>query len=536
MSTDRPKRNIIKKKYDISDGMPWCEERLVRKVLFLSLREFRDTRRATHGHLPAHGHKRKHVSKATLSHEPQKSIQKPQQQRVSHRLQNMQKKTHSLEKAQVKTKQHRDHANKVQKSNLSQDTHSRKSKNTHAEQGMHPQRKMCREKTAQHTSFQEHSTRTLRSHKTSKSSSMSKYTNTTKEPQRTQHKNSVENTRPPKNVRPLVRTPVAARKQTSHSPKGIRGSLVNGTGQCLSLLSGSSSWSWSLKARAKRHPVSLFCDNDDPHSGRPRLQAQRKFAQSPPSSPGPPPTSTQCRHNPSLAVVTSLTRCRPKTEDFLSFLCLRGSTALPRNMILSGRDFNSRLSTRPQTVADRKNTITHAVRPDCRSLNFGGPDSTEGSSLCHLTAPAQRRRERVRKEEAGQRIKNECMEAGRRDEVSKHHLRPRHFSIQLRRNKKVSKVSRVSDQSTSFVRSVSTLKPKAGGGGQRSPRPSNTCKLRGHSNNRPEVKSNHLSQHSNHQLPHKQCLTVCKFYRNPKTHRGLQNSGKNQAVHQLKCH
>ncbi|XP_077384025.1 uncharacterized protein LOC144022786 [Festucalex cinctus] len=545
MSTDRPKRNIIKKKYDISDGMPWCEERLVRKVLFLSLREFRDTRRATHGHLPAHGHKRKHVSKATLTHEPQKSNQKPQQQRVSHRLQNMQKKTHTLQKTQVKTKQHRDHTNKVQKTNLSQDSHSRKSKTTHAKQCLHAQPKMCREKTVQHTSLQEHarnnsvSTRTLRSHKTSNSSSMvtSKYTNTTKQPQRTQHKHSVKNRRPPKNVRPLLRTPVVARKQRSRSPKGIRGSLVNGTGQRPSSLSGSPSWSWSLEARPQRHPVSHLCDKDDLHSRRPRLQAQRKFAQSPPSSPGPPLTSsTQYRHNHNLAVVTSLTRRRPKTEDFLSFLCLRGSAALPRNMaFLSGREkepatdrrFNSRFSTRRQTVTDRKNTITQTVQSGCRSLNFEGSDSAEGSSLCRVTARAQRRRERERKEEAGQRMKNECLEAGRRDDVTKHHLRSRHFSIQLRRNKKVSKVARVSEHSISFVRPVSNLKPKTEGSSQQSPRPSNICKLRGRSQSRAEVKSNHISQHSNHQLPHNQCLPVCKFHKNPRTLRGLQNSGRN---------
>ncbi|XP_049586246.1 protein Jumonji isoform X2 [Syngnathus scovelli] len=535
MSTDRPKRNIIKKKYDISDGMPWCEERLVRKVLFLSLREFRDTRRATHGHLPANGHKRKHVSKAPLSLEPQKSNQKPQQQRVSHRLQNMQKKTHSLQKTQVKTKQHSGHTNKVHKSKLSQDTHSQKSKTTQTEERIHTQPKLCREKTVQHTSLQEHahnkavSTRTLRSRKMTNSSSTltSKYTNTTKQPQRSQHKHSVKNRRPPKNVQLLTRTPVEAGKR-SRSPKGIRGSMVNGSGQCPSSLSGTSSWSWSLEARPEHYPASIFCDKDDPHSRslcRPKLQAQRKFAQSPPSSPGPPlMSSTQYRHNHKLAVVTSLTRRRPKTEDFLSFLCLRGSAALPRNMaFLSEQDLNSHLSTHSQI--DRKNSIMQTERPDCRSLNFGDSDSAEGSSLCHLTARAQRKRERERKEEAGQRLKNECMEPSRGEDISKQHLRPRHFSIQLRRNKKVSKVARFSEHSTSFVRSVSTLKPKTRGVSQQSSSLNN--KLRGQSQSQPEVKSNHLSQHSNHQLPHNQCLTVCKFYRNPKTLRGLQNSGTN---------
>ncbi|XP_057690259.1 uncharacterized protein LOC130914776 [Corythoichthys intestinalis] len=542
MSTDRPKRNIIRKKYDISDGMPWCEERLVRKVLFLSLREFRDTHRATHGNLSTHGHKRKPASKTTLPPEPQKSSQKPQQQRVSHRLQNKQKKTHDLQNTQVKSKQNRDHSNKVQKRTSSQDVSSRKTKSIHTDQRTYTKPKGYREKTVPHTSLQQHahknsiSTRSLRSYKMSNSSSVltSKYTNTTKQTQISQHKHSVKNRRPPRNVQTLVKTHVPARNQRSSSPKGIRGSLVNGTIQCQSSLSGSSSWSWPLQTRPQRHHVNLLCDEDDPHSRRPRLQAQRKFAQSPPSSPGPPlMSSTQCRQGHSLAVITSLTRRRPKTEDFLSFLCLRGSAALPRNMaFLSGREnepvanrhFNSCLSTWPKATIDRKNTVAQTVRPGFRSPNLGGSDSVEDSSICHLTAREQRRRERERKEEEGQRIKNECMETGRSEEVTKHHLRPRHFSMQLKRNKKV---TRVSDQSTSFVRPVSSMKPKTGGGSQQSPRPSNTSKLRGHSQSQPEVKSNHLSQHSNHQLPHNQCLPVCKFYRNPKTLRGLQNSGKN---------
>lgn len=34
--------------------------------------------------------------------------------------------------------------------------------------------------------------------------------------------------------------------------------------------------------------------------------------------------TAQSSHSHSLAVVTCLTKRRPKTEDFLSFLCLRG--------------------------------------------------------------------------------------------------------------------------------------------------------------------------------------------------------------------
>uniref|UniRef100_A0A674GB96 Jumonji and AT-rich interaction domain containing 2 n=1 Tax=Taeniopygia guttata TaxID=59729 RepID=A0A674GB96_TAEGU len=48
MSKERPKRNIIQKKYDDSDGIPWSEERVVRKVLYLSLKEFKNAQKRQH--------------------------------------------------------------------------------------------------------------------------------------------------------------------------------------------------------------------------------------------------------------------------------------------------------------------------------------------------------------------------------------------------------------------------------------------------------------------------------------------------------
>lgn len=41
MNKERPKRNIIQKKFDDNDGIPWSEERVVRRVLYLSLKEFK---------------------------------------------------------------------------------------------------------------------------------------------------------------------------------------------------------------------------------------------------------------------------------------------------------------------------------------------------------------------------------------------------------------------------------------------------------------------------------------------------------------
>ncbi|KAG7235507.1 hypothetical protein INR49_002643 [Caranx melampygus] len=426
MSADRPKRNIIKKKYDINDGMPWCEERLVRKVLFLSLREFRDTHRAAHKHSHIRAHKR-----------------------------------------------------------------SCKNTNLHA-----------------------------------------------------------------------------LRKAQAHTQKNARtrqGSLVNGISRCRSLLSASLSWSWPLQSRPpQRRPASSH--HDDPTSKRPRLQAQRKFAQSPPSSPGPPMmmSSARSNHSHNLAVVTCLTRRRPKTEDFLSFLCLRGSAALPSNMafLASGREkeaadaqhLTSCLSTNHRTRADGRNmsSFSRAVQQDSRSLRGRPGGSAAVGSLCSLTAPAQGRRERDGREEEQQRRRRERTEEedGKREGTERHLLRPRQLSLQVRRTNKVAMATGLPHQRTSSsssspsVRSVPALKPGSGVGSSSSSsrrsqrpctRPSNTSKPRGHLQSRPQETNNnkHLSRHSNHQLPRKDHLPLhprtvsTNFYSNPRTFSGLQNSGRN---------
>ncbi|XP_036421874.1 protein Jumonji isoform X1 [Colossoma macropomum] len=78
---------------------------------------------------------------------------------------------------------------------------------------------------------------------------------------------------------------------------------------------------------------------------RPRLQAQRKFAQSQPNSPSSTPVKLSDPSLPTPATqITDLSRRKPKTEDFLTFLCLRGfsawqnegSPALPSSMAYFG--------------------------------------------------------------------------------------------------------------------------------------------------------------------------------------------------------
>lgn len=83
---------------------------------------------------------------------------------------------------------------------------------------------------------------------------------------------------------------------------------------------------------------------------RPRLQAQRKFAQSQPNSPSTTPikvadtgslnTGLATMSTSTLSLISSsslsssiqdLSKRKPKTEDFLTFLCLRGKATADRS-------------------------------------------------------------------------------------------------------------------------------------------------------------------------------------------------------------
>ncbi|KAG7476005.1 hypothetical protein JOB18_042615 [Solea senegalensis] len=558
MSTDRPKRNIIKKKYDISDGMPWCEERLVRKVLFLSLREFRDTHRTTHKHSRIHTR----ASKNTLIHGQQKAQTLPNthtqkkthaQQKVAHkpRKTNTQKNTRHSQNMHISKHIHRhEHTNKGQKTNhLSQDSHTPKNKCTFTH-NMHAQSKMCMGKitrsvqnTGENThALQKNTTRKLRSHTTQNNLLMpkSKHTHREKHTHCAEHKHSVKNSCKCENTRTLLSARVPARTLRSRTPTRLSGSVVNGITRRQSLLPATPSWSWTLQTRPpQRRPASIVCDKDDPASKRPRLQAQRKFAQSPPSSPGPPAlmTSARSNHSQHLTAVNCLTRRRPKTEDFLSFLCLRGSAALPSNMafLASGREkvtqhLASCLSTNHRTAVDEKKTSIFnktTVQRDSRPLR----GRTAVSSFCPQAARESRRERAEERQRRRWRSRRETKE-DRRGGAERHLLRPRQLALQVRRTKKVTMVT----GHTSSVRSAPPLKSSSGVGSRRSARPctrsSNTCKPRGNPHIRPqETSKTHLSRHSNQQLPQKQHLplqqrTVSKHYSNPKTINSLHNSGK----------
>ncbi|KAJ8334256.1 hypothetical protein SKAU_G00398950 [Synaphobranchus kaupii] len=121
----------------------------------------------------------------------------------------------------------------------------------------------------------------------------------------------------------------------SDGTKNANGSLANGQ------LNGSGAKGdgkdGGSRGSSQSTDGSSDCSEEGPAKKRPRLQAQRKFAQSQPNSPSTTPVKVVDAALPIPATqITELSRRKPKTEDFLTFLCLRGSAALPSNMAYFG--------------------------------------------------------------------------------------------------------------------------------------------------------------------------------------------------------
>ncbi|XP_020788219.2 protein Jumonji [Boleophthalmus pectinirostris] len=121
---------------------------------------------------------------------------------------------------------------------------------------------------------------------------------------------------------------------------------------------------------------------DSPAKKRPRLHAQRKFAQSQPNSPSTTPVKVSDSNlntglSSSLSSLSSsiqdLSRRKPKTEDFLTFLCLRGSSALPSNMAYFGS------SQEEDDLEEEEQEEEEEQRSGLQS------DNASASSSCHST-------------------------------------------------------------------------------------------------------------------------------------------------------
>uniref|UniRef100_A0A3P9JF15 Protein Jumonji n=1 Tax=Oryzias latipes TaxID=8090 RepID=A0A3P9JF15_ORYLA len=101
----------------------------------------------------------------------------------------------------------------------------------------------------------------------------------------------------------------------------------------------------------------------------PRLQAQRKFAQSQPNSPSTTP------------IKVDLSRRKPKTEDFLTFLCLRGSPALPSNMAYFGSSQEE--EDLEEDEKDEENEVWNGG--GVHSHAAGSSNQTPAAASCHST-------------------------------------------------------------------------------------------------------------------------------------------------------
>lgn len=124
---------------------------------------------------------------------------------------------------------------------------------------------------------------------------------------------------------------------------------------------------------------------DSPAKKRPRLHAQRKFAQSQPNSPSTTPvkvsdsglnTGLSSSLSSLASSIQDLSRRKPKTEDFLTFLCLRGSSALPSNMAY----FGSSQEEGDLDEEEQEEEEELKTQPD-----RAGSGNASASSSCHST-------------------------------------------------------------------------------------------------------------------------------------------------------
>ncbi|XP_036113138.1 protein Jumonji isoform X4 [Molossus molossus] len=107
---------------------------------------------------------------------------------------------------------------------------------------------------------------------------------------------------------------------------------------------------------------------EGPSRKRPRLQAQRKFAQSQPNSPSTTPVKiVEPLLPPPATQISDLSKRKPKTEDFLTFLCLRGSPALPNSMVYFGSSQDEEDVEEEDDETEDVKTATNNASSSCQS-------------------------------------------------------------------------------------------------------------------------------------------------------------------------
>ncbi|XP_042319177.1 protein Jumonji [Sceloporus undulatus] len=271
MSKERPKRNIIQKKYDDSDGIPWSEERVVRKVLYLSLKEFKNAQKRQHG------------------------------------------------------------------------------------DGIHG------------------------------------------------------------------------------SLKGVNGLLSNG--QSKGLRPGSEQLENekddASQVSSTSNDISSSDFEEGPSRKRPRLQAQRKFAQSQPNSPSTTPIKiVEPLLPPPATQISDLSKRKPKTEDFLTFLCLRGSPALPSNMVYFGSSQDEEEEEEEDEETEDTKTATNNASTSCQSTPRKGKTQKQvpNGHVFNGSSKSTKEREHIQKHKVKETTPAKERNSEHRSESRKDHAAANHHS------------------------------------------------------------------------------------------------------------
>lgn len=143
----------------------------------------------------------------------------------------------------------------------------------------------------------------------------------------------------------------------------------------------------------------------DTDSKRIKVHAQRKFAQgSNPSSPMPTPVKLlpPCRDSrETVSQPSTLLPCkrRPKTEDFLTFLCLRGTSALPPALdFMSGAAFPGSSSSSDRSSSPDLDAPVTSTSAESKDRGASG-NAHGGTASAELRSQAQRTSARVSKQE-----------------------------------------------------------------------------------------------------------------------------------------
>nr|XP_046181568.1 protein Jumonji-like isoform X2 [Oncorhynchus gorbuscha] len=211
---------------------------------------------------------------------------------------------------------------------------------------------------------------------------------------------------------------------------------------------------------------------DGPAKKRPRLQAQRKFAQSQPNSPSTTPVKVSDTALPApSAHIRDISRRKPKTEDFLTFLCLRGSSVLPSNMAYFGSSQDEDALDDEEEYEDVKPDVSMASTSCQSTPRKGKPQGKHAVNGHVLNGPSKAPRDSPKprgKEWVQVRERSERAEARREQALSQLKATARghttnglpHRRAAEELSKQVSKVNGVTRASQTGMHAAGAKKPK----------------------------------------------------------------------------